>query len=429
MVVQTHQAVTTTFIRDGGATQDGQWWELIRSSIGELFSRVPSSARDVAAVAVTGQWASTVPVDEHGQPTGPCLTWQDRRGGAYVRARIGGPVGGYRPSAIATWIRHTSGAPSLAGADPVGHLLYLEHAVPEQYHRTRWCLEPVDYLTMCFTGSATASHASMQGAWLTDVRASERTATTGCCWTSWASPTRSWRPLRPIGSIIGTVRPALAGPISGSATTSSSSPACPTSSRPPWVPAPPQPVGRTSGPVDHLVDQLPRRRQEDRCPPLDRHRSGAHQRQLPGRQQPGDRGPVARLVALGVRRRRRPATVRGVLQARSLRTARVRRRRLHALVGRRTVARRRPGRSGELHQSVGHHGHPCTGTQRPRGCGLQLAMAPPVGRAVHGTVLAPSGWSVVVPRATCGARSTPTCSTDRWNRSPIPCTPSCAAWR
>ncbi len=103
-------------------------------------------------------------------PTGPCLTWQDQRGGPYVRDRIGGRVGGYRPSAILSWVRRTAGAPSLAGADPIGHLLYLEHAAPEQLARTRWCLEPVDYLTMRFTGQASASHASMQGAWLTDNR-------------------------------------------------------------------------------------------------------------------------------------------------------------------------------------------------------------------------------------------------------------------
>ena len=34
----------------------------------------------------------------------------------------------------------------------------------------RWFLEPVDYLSMCFTGTAAASHASMVGAWLTDNR-------------------------------------------------------------------------------------------------------------------------------------------------------------------------------------------------------------------------------------------------------------------
>ena len=45
---------------------------------------------------ITGQWASTVPVDASGTPTGPCITWQDTSGGrlrarAHRRARLGVP--------------------------------------------------------------------------------------------------------------------------------------------------------------------------------------------------------------------------------------------------------------------------------------------------------------------------------------------------
>ena len=211
MVAQTHRSVSTTYSDDGGATQDAAlWWELIRSSIGDLFGQDPSWPTAVRAVAVTGQWASTVPVDERGVPTGPCLTWQDRRGGRYVRARIGGPVAGYRPQALATWIRHAAGVPSLAGADPIGHLLYLERAAPEQLARTRWCLEPVDYLTMCFTGEASASHASMQGAWLTDARALGSYRYDQVLLDLSGLSDERLAPLHPIGSIVGTVRPTVA---------------------------------------------------------------------------------------------------------------------------------------------------------------------------------------------------------------------------
>jgi xylulokinase len=211
VVAQTHEITTTRFTPDGAAVQDAaRWWELISASTRSLLERDPSLAADVVAVAVTGQWASTVPVDADGVPTGPCLTWQDRRGGPFVRDRIGGRIGGYRASAIASWVRRTGGAPSLAGVDPVGHLLYLEHAAPDQLARTRWCLEPVDYLTMCFTGRATASHASMQGAWLTDNRKLATFSYDQALLARLGLTDERLAPLRPIGSIVGTVQPGVA---------------------------------------------------------------------------------------------------------------------------------------------------------------------------------------------------------------------------
>ena len=49
-------------------------------------------------------------------------------------------------------------------------MLYLQHECPDVLAGPRWLLEPVDYLTMRFTGIPAASHASMTGAWLTDNR-------------------------------------------------------------------------------------------------------------------------------------------------------------------------------------------------------------------------------------------------------------------
>ena len=118
--------VTTQFTPDGGATQDAEeWWRVFAATSRELLARTGVAKDRVAAVAVTGQYASTVPVDASGRPTGRCLTWLDTRGGPMTRRAIGGPVLGYRPLAVARFVRRTGGAPSLSGADPVGH-----HALP-----------------------------------------------------------------------------------------------------------------------------------------------------------------------------------------------------------------------------------------------------------------------------------------------------------
>ena len=211
VVAQDLHRVSTTYADGGAATQDAsEWWQIISSSAASLISSSGASAADVVAVAVTGQWASTVPVDEAGLPTGPCVMWMDSRGGKYTRELIGGFVQGYKPVAIAKWVQRTGGAPDKNGADPIGHLLYLMNEEPELVARTRWFLEPVDYITMRFTGIAAASHASMQGAWITDNRRLDVLAYDADLTGSLSLPVDQLAPLHPIGSVIGTVQPSVA---------------------------------------------------------------------------------------------------------------------------------------------------------------------------------------------------------------------------
>ncbi len=153
----------------GAATQDaGRWWDLLVDAARALRARVP--AEPVAAVVVTGQWGSTVPVDAEGLPVGPCVMWMDTQGARHARRVVGGPVQGYRPDALASWVRRTGGVPSTSGADPVGHMLHLERDRRDVAAAARWYLEPVDYLSMRLTGRPAASPMSMTAAWLTDNR-------------------------------------------------------------------------------------------------------------------------------------------------------------------------------------------------------------------------------------------------------------------
>ncbi len=220
-VVAWHElAPLTTRVDEDAATQDaGVWWDLVcrLARRGLASGAVPPDR--VAAVSVTGQWASTVPVDDVGEPVGPCLMWMDTRGGHFSRQVIAGPVAGYAPVAALSWIRRSGGVPSLSGADPVGHIRYLqaEEARPARpgvatgaLEPARWFLEPVDYLSMRLTGSAAASHASMIGAWLTDNRHLDVLEYDPVLVSrSGVDPDRL-PPLRRTGSVIGTVRPDVA---------------------------------------------------------------------------------------------------------------------------------------------------------------------------------------------------------------------------
>jgi len=207
-----HVAVETRHLPGGGAVQDaGEWWRVVRDTARALLSGGTVDPASVVAVSCTGQWASTVPVDASGSPVGDCLLWMDSRGGPYARSVVGGPVLGYKPSAVLRWVRRTGGAPSTSGADPIGHMLFLEREEPKVARATSWYLEPVDYLSMCFTGRAAASPASMTAAWLTDNRHLDRLAYDQVLVRAAGVPADKLPPLHPTASVIGTVRPEVAG--------------------------------------------------------------------------------------------------------------------------------------------------------------------------------------------------------------------------
>ena len=201
------EVLTTTRPPNGGAEQDAdEWWRLISEAARKGIASGVVAPEQIVAVSTTGQWASTVPVDASGSPVGPCILWMDTRGGRHVRKRIGGKVSGYKAKAIATWIRRTGGAPATSGADPIGHMLHLDIDRRDIASAARWYLEPVDYLSMRFTGEAVATYASMTGAWLTDNRDLARLAYDSTLVELAGVDASKLPPLRPTASVIGTVR-------------------------------------------------------------------------------------------------------------------------------------------------------------------------------------------------------------------------------
>jgi xylulokinase len=206
-----HVRIPTRFLPDGGAVQDAEeWWRVISGSIRNALAGGVVQPGQVVALSCTGQWASTVPVAEDGRPVGDCVMWMDTRGGRHSRKAFGGPVSGYSPLSILRWVRRTGGAPSVWGADPIGHMLHLEHDEPEVSGRARWYLEPVDYLSMRFTGTARATHASMTAAWLTDNRHQERVRYDPVLVKASGVPAEKLPPLVETGSVVGEVLPEVA---------------------------------------------------------------------------------------------------------------------------------------------------------------------------------------------------------------------------
>jgi xylulokinase len=202
---QDHYPVATTRLPRGGAEQDAEeWWTIITDAVRKVLANAVVRADAVVAVAVTGQWDSIVPVDAEGVPVGPCILWMDYRGARHVNERFAGFAAGYKPTRALEWVRKTAGIPGTT--DQVAHMLYLEADRPEIAQAARWYLEPVDYLTMRFTGEATASPASMTAAWLTDSRKLDRLEYDASLVAKSGVPAGKLPALRATGSVVGTVR-------------------------------------------------------------------------------------------------------------------------------------------------------------------------------------------------------------------------------
>ncbi len=203
--------VVTAFSSDGAATQDAdQWWSIISDATRRLLALPGVTKEQVKAVAVTGQYGSTVPVDSNGRPTGLCRTWQDTRGGPFNRRAVGGHVQGFNGRKLWEFVRKTGGAPAPTGGDPIGQILYLVNREPDVAARTRWFMEPVDYLTMRFTGVASATHASRFATWLIDIRDLSHFDYDESLVAKVGIDRTRLPPLVPIGSLVGNVAPAVA---------------------------------------------------------------------------------------------------------------------------------------------------------------------------------------------------------------------------
>ena len=208
---QDHITVKTRWLDGGGAVQDAEeWWEIVADATRLAVASKTVAPDQVVAVSVTGQWASTVPVDAEGRPVSDCVMWMDTRGGRRAHEAVGGPVGGYSPSALATWIRRSGVPPSTAGDDSLGHMLHLEKDHPDVARAARWYLEPVDYLSMRFTGVAAASPGSMTPAWLTDTRQADIRDYDPVLVRRSGVNAAKLPPLHPTGSVIGTVQASVA---------------------------------------------------------------------------------------------------------------------------------------------------------------------------------------------------------------------------
>ncbi|NVM29631.1 MAG: xylulose kinase [Candidatus Helarchaeota archaeon] len=167
-------------IEGGGAEQNpDEWWDAIITTSKKLIDKQLVSTEDIIAICTSSQMSGTVAVDQDGNHLHNAVIWMDTRGAPYVKKLMGGKleISGYGIKHILQyffkmggWINITGGAPTLAGKDPIAHILFIKNELPEIYKKTYKFLECKDYLNLKFTGKHAASYDSILLYWVTDNR-------------------------------------------------------------------------------------------------------------------------------------------------------------------------------------------------------------------------------------------------------------------
>ncbi len=203
--------VMTQFGDDRSAEQDPEavWTATLECATGALASSGVSPG-SVAAVAVSSQYSSVIPVGEDGTAVGAMHVWMDQRGTPKKLKRLAGyPRRADSPAALVRWLRVHGLAPIDAGMS-LNHMRWIRYGDPECYERTAVFLEPVDYLVMRLTGRATANRCSAQMMMLTDNRAGAPDAWDGGLVEQSLIDPEKLPEIVPVGSVVGTLLPTVA---------------------------------------------------------------------------------------------------------------------------------------------------------------------------------------------------------------------------
>lgn len=131
-------------LQPGWAEQDPALWvQAACSAVRQALRLADARAQDVLAVGLAGQMHSLVCLDGSGQVLRPAILWADQRSALQVEV-LNRQIGREN---LAAW----AGNPPAAGFT-LPNWLWLRENEPETAKRTRWLLQPKDYLRYYLTG-------------------------------------------------------------------------------------------------------------------------------------------------------------------------------------------------------------------------------------------------------------------------------------
>ena len=195
--------VATVLLADGGAEQDPrEMWSAVVAATREVLAAV-GSVPPLAAVAVTSQYMSTIPVAADGTPTGPCVLWMDGRGAAHNATLL-------NDGTFALFLERHGMIPLPSGHDNVAHAHVLQTRHPDAYAAAAALVEPMDYLTARLTGRVTATQSTVFGQLACDNRTWGVTEYDPELVAASQMDPAKLAPLVPMNSVLGEVRASVA---------------------------------------------------------------------------------------------------------------------------------------------------------------------------------------------------------------------------
>ena len=137
------------FTNDGGVEQDANgWWDAIGRCARQALPQSGLTGGDIALIAVTSQYSSTVAVDSAGRPLANVVMWMDPRGRRHHPSIANADT---RPR----WLELHGLSPS--GNDDIGHIAFIQAEWPDVYAAAAAFVEPMDCIAARLTGAITAT--------------------------------------------------------------------------------------------------------------------------------------------------------------------------------------------------------------------------------------------------------------------------------
>lgn len=153
LVARASRSVPTVRVGSTGAEQEpAVLWDAVKAAVREAVALAGEERHRIVGLLCVSQYSSIVAVDPGGEPLGNLLLWLDGRGAPHSREMLA-----KHPGAKRTWITHHGALPLPSGADSLSHILFLKNERPRVYDRARYFLEPMDFLTLRFTGEASTN--------------------------------------------------------------------------------------------------------------------------------------------------------------------------------------------------------------------------------------------------------------------------------
>lgn len=147
--------------RKGWAEQDARsWMRLSAEAIREAVQLSGAQPKDIAAISVSSQGITIVPVDESFHPLSNAINWLDMRGEKELEeiASLG-----------VEKIYSITGKNISSGGYSLVKLLWIRENLPEIYRRSAYFLLPHDYIIAHLCGTAATDHSMASATMLYDV--------------------------------------------------------------------------------------------------------------------------------------------------------------------------------------------------------------------------------------------------------------------